>query len=316
MAAHACQRPEARTAARCLRMMGLPLLMHGHARNDKLKHYCAVIDRCRPRRQCPAPHTGAAPHTLHPTAGWEKRWLKSTWKQKENAAGDWTWTAGRWYGDEKADHGIKTGPDSKFFAISAEMKKPFTNDRKELVLQVSLALVTSAARITGGLHRRGRPVPGRRAASVCAGRPTGGAAAVVVAPSAARGCFAAATCATAAAHAAGALSQPSVPAGDCAQRFPPRPPHRTRPAPRLPRSSLSSTSRTWTAAAATSSLSLPPGAAAYTAGHAARSAAEPTTTRSSGGFVAAWQQWLPRAASLHEAPPPRRTALLSTARTR
>jgi calreticulin len=40
------------------------------------------------------------------------------------------------YGDAEADKGIKTGPDSKFFAISSELKKPFTNDKKDLVVQV------------------------------------------------------------------------------------------------------------------------------------------------------------------------------------
>lgn len=35
-----------------------------------------------------------------------------------------------------ADKGIQTGPDSKYFALYSELKKPFTNDNKELVLQV------------------------------------------------------------------------------------------------------------------------------------------------------------------------------------
>lgn len=35
-----------------------------------------------------------------------------------------------------ADKGIQTGPDSKYFSIYSELKKPFTNDGKELVLQV------------------------------------------------------------------------------------------------------------------------------------------------------------------------------------
>lgn len=34
-----------------------------------------------------------------------------------------------------ADKGIQTGPDSKYFALYSELKKPFTNDGKELVLQ-------------------------------------------------------------------------------------------------------------------------------------------------------------------------------------
>jgi hypothetical protein len=34
-----------------------------------------------------------------------------------------------------ADKGVQTGPDSKYFALYSELKKPFTNDGKELVLQ-------------------------------------------------------------------------------------------------------------------------------------------------------------------------------------
>jgi hypothetical protein len=34
------------------------------------------------------------------------------------------------------DKGIQTGPDSKYFAIYSEIKKPINNEGKELVLQV------------------------------------------------------------------------------------------------------------------------------------------------------------------------------------
>lgn len=66
--------------------------------------------------------------------GWEKRWQKSSWKQSDGSAGEFKQTAGKWYADEK-DKGIQTGPDSKYFALYSELKKPFTNDGKELVLQ-------------------------------------------------------------------------------------------------------------------------------------------------------------------------------------
>jgi hypothetical protein len=69
--------------------------------------------------------------------GWDKRWTKSTWKQSDGSAGEFKWTAGKWYGDEKKDKGIQTNPDSKYFAIYSELKKPYTNEKKELVLQVS-----------------------------------------------------------------------------------------------------------------------------------------------------------------------------------
>jgi hypothetical protein len=40
-----------------------------------------------------------------PADGWEKRWVKSSWKEKEGTAGEWIHTAGKWYGDKKADKG-------------------------------------------------------------------------------------------------------------------------------------------------------------------------------------------------------------------
>jgi calreticulin len=67
---------------------------------------------------------------------WTKRWTHSSFKKADGQAGEFKLTAGKWYADEKADMGIQTGPDSKFFAISAEMKKKFDNTKKDLVLQV------------------------------------------------------------------------------------------------------------------------------------------------------------------------------------
>ncbi len=64
--------------------------------------------------------------------------MKSSWKKSDNAAGEWKWTAGKWFGNEAEDKGIQTGPDNKFHSISAELKKPFTNDKKDLVLQFSV----------------------------------------------------------------------------------------------------------------------------------------------------------------------------------
>mmetsp|Transcript_12128 Transcript_12128/g.16523 ORF Transcript_12128/g.16523 Transcript_12128/m.16523 type:complete len:413 (-) Transcript_12128:339-1577(-) len=66
---------------------------------------------------------------------WESRWTKSTFKQDEGTAGEFTLTAGKWYGDE-ADKGIQTGPDARFFAISSEMEE-FSNEGIPLVLQFS-----------------------------------------------------------------------------------------------------------------------------------------------------------------------------------
>lgn len=69
-------------------------------------------------------------------AGWDKRWQKSSWKESDGSAGKFTWTAGKWYGDEEADKGIQTGPDSKYFALYSELKKAYTNEDKELIVQV------------------------------------------------------------------------------------------------------------------------------------------------------------------------------------
>ena len=62
--------------------------------------------------------------------------MKSSWKVKDGTAGDWTLTPGKWFGDAKADAGIQTGPDARFFAIGAPFKKPVDTDGKTLVLQV------------------------------------------------------------------------------------------------------------------------------------------------------------------------------------
>ncbi|KAF6251358.1 Calreticulin family-domain-containing protein [Scenedesmus sp. NREL 46B-D3] len=70
-------------------------------------------------------------------AGWDKRWQESSWKKSDGSAGKFTHTAGKWYGDEDADKGIQTGPDSKYFALYSELKKAYTNKGKELVVQFS-----------------------------------------------------------------------------------------------------------------------------------------------------------------------------------
>jgi hypothetical protein len=101
----------------------------------------ATLERARRREtltQPQPPKTNQNPQKPK-TDGWEKRWLKSTWKSKEKEAGEWKWTAGKWFGGDEADaKGIQTSPDSKFHAISAEMKKAVDNTGKELVLQYSV----------------------------------------------------------------------------------------------------------------------------------------------------------------------------------
>jgi len=69
---------------------------------------------------------------------WSSRWVTSDWKKSEGAAGEWAHTAGEWYGDVEADKGIKTSQDARFYATSAKIAKPFSNEGKDLVLQFSV----------------------------------------------------------------------------------------------------------------------------------------------------------------------------------
>lgn len=96
-------------------------------------------DARRRRRLSPQTthHPPTPPKNNRQTDGWDKRWLKSTWKAKSKEAGEWLHTAGKWFGgDEGAAKGLQTSPDSKYHAISAEIKKAVDNTGKELVLQV------------------------------------------------------------------------------------------------------------------------------------------------------------------------------------
>lgn len=67
---------------------------------------------------------------------WESRWKVSSWKKADGNAGQFTLTAGKWFGDEKQDMGIQTGPDARFYNTYAALDKPFNNEGKDLVLQV------------------------------------------------------------------------------------------------------------------------------------------------------------------------------------
>ncbi|KAJ8623345.1 hypothetical protein MRB53_031874 [Persea americana] len=68
--------------------------------------------------------------------GWEKRWVKSEWKNDEKMAGEWNHTSGKWNGDPN-DKGIQTTEDYRFYAISAEFPE-FSNKDKTLVFQFSV----------------------------------------------------------------------------------------------------------------------------------------------------------------------------------
>ena len=84
---------------------------------------------------------------------------------KDNAAGEWKWTSGKWFADE-ADKGIQTSPDNKFHSLWAELKKPFTNDKKDLVLQVRGCVLARALLLRLSVIAGDRCCPGRRIASL------------------------------------------------------------------------------------------------------------------------------------------------------
>ena len=72
------------------------------------------------------------------TKEWEANWVKSSWKTKEGTDGDFVRSAGKYFADAEKDAGVKTTPDARFFAMSAEMKEAFDNKGKDLVLQFSV----------------------------------------------------------------------------------------------------------------------------------------------------------------------------------
>jgi len=70
--------------------------------------------------------------------GWENRWVVSKHKQSEGTAGEFGISAGKYFNDAEADKGLQTKQDAKFYQISAEMKKDFSNKDKPLIVQYSV----------------------------------------------------------------------------------------------------------------------------------------------------------------------------------
>ena len=64
------------------------------------------------------------------------RWIYST--SKGNDAGKMELTAGKFFGDEAINKGMKTSQDAKFYQISSKLAEPFSNEGKQLVLQFSV----------------------------------------------------------------------------------------------------------------------------------------------------------------------------------
>jgi len=71
-------------------------------------------------------------------AGWKDRWVQSSWKESTGERGEFGWTAGKYFNDAEADKGLQTSQDARFYATSAKISKPFSNEGKDLVLQYSV----------------------------------------------------------------------------------------------------------------------------------------------------------------------------------
>jgi len=67
---------------------------------------------------------------------WESRWVPSTFKGAD--AGKFDVSAGKFYGDAQADKGLHTSEDAKFYQITSEIAKDFSNKDKKLILQYSV----------------------------------------------------------------------------------------------------------------------------------------------------------------------------------
>jgi len=69
---------------------------------------------------------------------WESRWVQSKFKEAEGTQGKWGWSAGKYFNDAEEDKGLQTTQDARFYQISAEIPKEFSNKGKDLVVQYSV----------------------------------------------------------------------------------------------------------------------------------------------------------------------------------
>jgi len=68
---------------------------------------------------------------------WADKWVQSEFSGKE--FGKFDWTAGKFYGDDIKDKGIKTSQDARFYAISTKFEEnKFSNEGKDLVIQYTV----------------------------------------------------------------------------------------------------------------------------------------------------------------------------------
>jgi len=69
---------------------------------------------------------------------WESRWVHSKSRESEGSQGRFDVTAGKFYSDAEADKGLHTTTDARFYQISAEIPKGFSNKGKDLIVQYSV----------------------------------------------------------------------------------------------------------------------------------------------------------------------------------
>lgn len=69
---------------------------------------------------------------------WEKKWINSKSKEAEGTLGKWELSHGKYYNDAAKDKGIKTSQDARFYQVSVELDKPFSNEGKDLIVQYSV----------------------------------------------------------------------------------------------------------------------------------------------------------------------------------
>jgi len=70
--------------------------------------------------------------------GWKNRWVISKSKEADGTLGTWGISAGKYFNDEEEDKGLQTTQDARFYQISSELNKDFSNKGKTLVLQFSV----------------------------------------------------------------------------------------------------------------------------------------------------------------------------------
>jgi len=69
---------------------------------------------------------------------WESRWVMSKNKESEGTQGKFDLSAGQYFNDEKADRGLHTTTDARFYQATSAIPTPFSNKGKDLILQYSI----------------------------------------------------------------------------------------------------------------------------------------------------------------------------------